>query len=91
MMTFALPATSFPDPPQCCCASFIRCAGLPLMLTCGAPLVAVHMFKAQHAAWTPMSSWRSAGMLLIKTSNDPRIAGPVGMGWGQAGQPCASL
>ncbi len=57
--------------------SFMRKAALPLMNTDGAPTRAVHMFNAQQAACTPVSSTRSAGRRLIITVGEPMIAGPT--------------
>src|SRR5262245_27532366 len=47
------------------------------------------MLGPQQTAAMPRSSLRIAGMLLMNTVGEPRIAGPVD-GCGQAGQPCAS-
>src|SRR5262249_14689328 len=78
-----------PVPPQWVVWSLTRIAALLLMKTVDEPFCAVHMFMPQQTAWMPMSSWRSAGSLLMNTSLEPMIAGPSG-GCGHAGQQCAS-
>src|SRR5262249_55190596 len=89
MTTFGEPWMSLFIPPHDWPMSFTRQAALPLMLTNGAPFVAVHMFMPQQTAWIPLSWMRSAGIPLMKTSGEPMMAGPTAV-WGQAGQQWAS-